>query len=75
MAFNKDQLVWITGVILKATNQSVKLRAYDHNNRPKDAKIARVHILQERDTINGGGFEFQVPQWVAYQSKLPYKKA
>ncbi len=74
MTINVDAPVWVTGVIVKATRNSVKIRAYDKTNRPKDVKIARAHILEERDTINGGGFDFKVPQWVAYQSKLAYRK-
>lgn len=74
MAINTEQPVWITGVVLKATRQNVSIHTYDKNGRPKDVTLARIHILQERDTRNGGGFDFQIPQRVAYQGKLAYRK-
>lgn len=75
MSAAKDNPVWITGNCTRRSNRSITVRAVDKYLASRDVVIARVHVLEERNTPGAYSFDFKVPQWVAYQAKLNYVAA
>jgi len=72
MNADKNRPVWITGTCTKKTSRSVTIKAVDRMLRSRDVIIAKVHILEERNTSGAYSFDYLIPQWVAYQNKLNY---
>lgn len=75
MSINKDRPVWITGNRTTQSSRSVTIKTVDRTLRSRDVVIAKVHILEARNTPGAYSFDFKVPQWVAYQNKLNYSAA
>jgi hypothetical protein len=73
MSADKTRPVWITGTRTSQSRRSVTIRAVDRSLRSRDVVIAKVHILEERNTQAACSFDYLVPQWVAYQNKLNYE--
>jgi hypothetical protein len=72
MSINKDRPVWITGTRTTQSSRSVTIKAVDKYLSSRDVVIAKVHILDQRNTPGAYSFDYLVPQWVAYQNKLDY---
>ncbi|OHD22918.1 MAG: hypothetical protein A2Y38_19850 [Spirochaetes bacterium GWB1_59_5] len=75
MTINKDRPVWITGTRTTQSSRSVTIKAVDRTLRSRDVVIAKVHVLEERNTPGAYSFDYKVPQWVAYQNKLDFRAA
>jgi len=72
MNADKNRPVWITGTRTTQSSRSVTIKAVDKYLSSRDVVIAKVHILDQRNTPGAYSFDYLVPQWVAYQNKLDY---
>lgn len=61
--------VLVGGKVTKQTQRDVTIRTTDIRGKQRDVVLPMVHLLG----VTAGDYWALVPQWWAYQQKLPYQ--
>ena len=76
MTQRPEELVWVTGTLVKSTRRALIVAAIDKRwQRSRHCTLARSLVRAERPTPRATSTDWQVPQWWAYQNKLEYAHA
>lgn len=70
----KDKLVWVRGVTIKTTRNSIAIKALDKTERTRIATVPSQYVTATQKVPGAEEWRYQLPQWLAFRNKLTWEE-